>query len=297
MAKYKRKNQKKYPSWVTVLLIVIFIAYAAYNYFKENPLIITEKPSDGEIIVHSVDVGQGDCTIIASNEGNIIIDAGPGSGEDHLRAYIKSLGITEFKYAIFTHPHEDHIGGADMVVNEFKVNNVIMPNAVSNSAAFDKMLTAIENSDTEVIEAVSGSKYSVGDIKMTVLAPNSEEYESLNDYSVVVKLEYHDNSFMFTGDAEVLSENEILKKYSKAVLDCDVLKAGHHGSSTSNSKKFVSTVSPKIALIYCGVDNDYGHPHREIRKLFSDMGITMLRTDELGDISLRCNGNTIEVIE
>lgn len=297
MKKKIRYNIRKYPLWFSLLLIAIFAVFAAYNYFKENPFASVKKPSDGEIIVHSVNVGQGDCTIIASNEGNIIIDAGPGTGEEHLRAYIKSLGITEFEYAVFTHPHEDHIGGADMIINDFRVNNIIMPDATNNFSAFDRMITAIENSDAEVIEAVSGSRYSVGNIKMTVLAPNSDYYEELNDYSVVIKLEYKNNSFMFTGDAEVISENEILKRYSKTVLDCDVLKAGHHGSSTSNSKKFVSAVSPEIALIYCGKDNDYGHPHREIKKLFSDMGIKMLRTDESGDIVLRCNGEKIEIVE
>ena len=293
----KLKKLKKYPRWVTIVLIIIFISYAAFSYFKENPLVPSLKPSDDEIIVHSIDVGQGDCTIITSKAGNIIIDAGTGEAESHIRSYIKSLGIEKFEYAIFTHPHEDHIGGADMIMKEFAVNNVILPGVTHTSVTFSKMLDAIEASDAEIIEAVPGSIYSVGDIRMLILAPNSKKYDELNDYSVVVKLEYFENSFMFTGDAEKLSENEIIKKYSISLLDCDVLKVGHHGSTTSNSEQFINAVSPDIAIISCGKDNEYGHPHREIKKLLNDMGIKILRTDELGDISFRCNGNTIEIIE
>ena len=227
----------------------------------------------------------------------MIIDAGPADAKNDLRNYIQKLGITEFEYAVFTHPHEDHIGGADMVVNEFNVKNIIMPNATSTSATFERLLTAIEEKDTNVTEAVSGNKYYIGDANFTILAPNNDSYNSLNDYSVVIRFVYGNTSFMFTGDAESLSESEILDIYPTSSLKCDVLSAGHHGSSTSNSEDFVYAVNPETVLISCGEGNSYGHPHREALTLFEKIGAKVYRTDIEGSIVIKSDGNTISVIE
>ncbi len=294
MAKKRRSSKKRQPTWVSVVIILILSVVAVYNYIKENTPV---EVSDGEIAVHTVDVGQGDCTIIVSSKGNIIIDAGTSESEDDLRNYVKKLGITEFEYAIFTHPHEDHIGGADMIVNEFEVKNVIMSNATSSSATFDRLLTAIEQSDANVIEAISGEKYSIGDANFTVLAPNDNSYSNLNDYSVVIRFVYGNTSFMFTGDAESLSENEILDAYPASSLRCDVLSAGHHGSSTSNSEDFVHAVDPDVVLISCGKGNSYGHPHKEVINLFDKLGAKVYRTDLESSIVIKSDGNTVSVIE
>lgn len=294
MAKRRKTSKKRRPTWVSVVIIIIFSIIALFNYIKENTPV---EVSDGEIAVHTVDVGQGDCTIIVSSKGNMIIDAGPADAKNDLRNYIQKLGITEFEYAVFTHPHEDHIGGADMVVNEFNVKNIIMPNATSTSATFERLLTAIEEKDTNVTEAVSGDKYYIGDANFTVLAPNDDSYSSLNDYSVVIRFVYGNTSFMFTGDAESLSESEILDIYPTSSLKCDVLSAGHHGSSTSNSEDFVYAVNPKTVLISCGEGNSYGHPHREALTLFEKIGAKVYRTDIEGSIVIKSDGNTISVIE
>lgn len=294
MAKRKRSSKKRQPTWISVVIVIILAAAALFNYIKENTPV---QVSDGEIAIHTVDVGQGDCTVIVSSKGNIIIDAGTSESEDDLRKYIKKLGITEFEYAIFTHPHEDHIGGADMIVNEFEVKNIIMSNATTSSATFERLLTAIEHSEAKVIEAVSGEKYSVGDTHFTVLAPNSVSYSNLNDYSVAIRLVYGNTAFMFTGDAEALSENEILKKYPASSLRCDVLSTGHHGSSTSNSEEFVHAVDPDIALISCGEGNSYGHPHREVLTLLNEIGAKVYRTDLSGSIVIKSDGNAVSVIE
>ena len=243
-----------------VVLIVVALCYLGYTYLA--PMLgigLTETGSetrqpvtlDGEMQLHVIDVGQGDSTLIMSKDGIVLVDAGPGSAEDSLVEYLKDVGITTIDYAIFTHPDEDHIGGADVVINNFEVKNVIMPNATKTTKTFEKMIEAIEQSNANVIEATSGASYTLGDIAFRILAPNKASYDATNNYSVVVKLTYGNNTFMLTGDAESESESEILAKYPASELRADFLKVGHHGSSTSTSTAFLTAVSPSIASISC----------------------------------------------
>lgn len=289
-----------------VVLIVVALCYLGYTYLA--PMLgigLTETGSetrqpvtlDGEMQLHVIDVGQGDSTLIMSKDGIVLVDAGPGSAEDSLVEYLKDVGITTIDYAIFTHPDEDHIGGADVVINNFEVKNVIMPNATKTTKTFEKMIEAIEQSNANVIEATSGASYTLGDIAFRILAPNKASYSATNNYSVVVKLTYGNNTFMLTGDAESESESEILAKYPVSELRADFLKVGHHGSSTSTSTAFLTAVSPSIASISCGEDNKYNHPHRETIEKLQGANIKVYRTDLLGTIVFVCDGNTISVVE
>ncbi|MBQ1956674.1 MAG: ComEC/Rec2 family competence protein [Clostridia bacterium] len=289
-----------------VVLIVVALCYLGYTYLA--PMLgigLTETGSetrqpvtlDGEMQLHVIDVGQGDSTLIMSKDGIVLVDAGPGSAEDSLVEYLKDVGITTIDYAIFTHPDEDHIGGADVVINNFEVKNVIMPNATKTTKTFEKMIEAIEQSNANVIEATSGASYTLGDIAFRILAPNKASYSATNNYSVVVKLTYGNNTFMLTGDAESESESEILAKYPASELRADFLKVGHHGSSTSTSTAFLTAVSPSIASISCGEDNKYNHPHRETIEKLQGANIKVYRTDLLSTIVFVCDGNTISVVE
>lgn len=289
-----------------VVLIVVALCYLGYTYL--TPMLgigLTETGSetrqpvtlDGEMQLHVIDVGQGDSTLIMSKDGIVLVDAGPGSAEDSLVEYLKDVGITTIDYAIFTHPDEDHIGGADVVINNFEVKNVIMPNATKTTKTFEKMIEAIEQSNANVIEATSGASYTLGDIAFRILAPNKASYDATNNYSVVVKLTYGNNTFMLTGDAESESESEILAKYPASELRADFLKVGHHGSSTSTSTAFLTAVSPSIASISCGEDNKYNHPHRETIEKLQGANIKVYRTDLLSTIVFVCDGNTISVVE
>ncbi len=289
-----------------VVLIVVALCYLGYTYLA--PMLgigLTETGSetrqpvtlDGEMQLHVIDVGQGDSTLIMSKDGIVLVDAGPGSAEDSLIEYLKDVGITTIDYAIFTHPDEDHIGGADVVINNFEVKNVIMPNATKTTKTFEKMIEAIEQSNANVIEATSGASYTLGDIAFRILAPNKASYSATNNYSVVVKLTYGNNTFMLTGDAESESESEILAKYPASELRADFLKVGHHGSSTSTSTAFLTAVSPSIASISCGEDNKYNHPHRETIEKLQGANIKVYRTDLLSTIVFVCDGNTISVVE
>lgn len=247
----------------------------------------------GRLTVSYIDVGQADSILITTPDNkNLLIDA--GEGEDRggaVLSYLKARNITSIDTAVATHPHSDHINAMDNVLNEIPISRFYMPNAVHTTNDFENMLDALEPV-SEVIQAKAGMSFNVGSsVKCDILAPVSDNYKDLNDYSVVIRLTYGDTAFVFTGDAETLSEKEMLAE--GAELNADVLKCGHHGSSSSTSDKFLAAVKPKYAVISCGKNNDYGHPHRETLQKLNSAGINVLRTDEMGTITLVSDGKTV----
>ncbi len=297
----KKSARKQSPRAAIFLLIVLAAAlYFGYPYISDY--LGHEKSPGGDSIVlgegeyielHIIDVGQGDSILVATSDGYMLIDAGPGSAEDDLRDYLVSHGVSELEYAVFTHPHEDHIGGADMIMTDFTVSNVILPDCEASSQTYKRMTDAIEISGANVIVAVTGSEYNLGSLTATVLAPISEKYRNTNDYSIVMKLEFGDTSFMLTGDAEVLSEKEILSEYSAEFLSCDLLKVGHHGSDTSTSLEFLRVVAPSLAAISCGAGNSYGHPHGVVLSRLADASTEIFRTDEVGSLVFVSDGKKV----
>jgi len=290
-ARLKKSTGKSLP----VLIFIIILILALYSYLSDTGNRSAGLQA-GTAEIHFIDVGQGDSTLILSQNGSILIDAGPGSAEKELKKHLDKLGIKEIEYAVFTHPHEDHIGGADMIFDNYDVKNVILPSAVSTTLAYEKMLDGIEKSGATVHEAHSGGEYGIGDLHFTILAPNYTKYNGLNDYSVVLRLTYGNTFFMMTGDAEALTETEILESYPSSALYSDVLKVGHHGSNSSSTGAFLSAVSPSVAVISCGEGNTYGHPHSEIVSRLKSIGSTVLQTDKSGTIILRTDGNEIRLI-
>lgn len=282
----KQFINKKSGIVVLVILAVCFV-FTKLQFFEKHI-----DPID-ELTVRFVDVGQADCEIIQFPDGrNVIIDAGKNDTEEELVRTIESYGIKKFDFVIATHPHEDHIGGMDAVIDNFEIGCVYMPDVSSNSYNFEDMLDSIEAKNVEVRVAKAGitiidEEY----INMFFVAPNSESYEETNDYSAVLKLTYGERAFLFTGDAEAFSEKEMLKNGMD--LSADVLKVGHHGSSTSSSKKFIKKVNPKYAVIEVGKDNSYGHPHKETLYVLDKAEI--YRTDIHGNIKIECNGVDIKI--
>ena len=166
-----------------------------------------------------------------------------------------------------------------------------MPKYAHTTKTFEDVLLAIKNKGLKISTPVPGNTFNLGEAKFSLLAPNGDNYKSINDYSIVLKMEYGSNSFLFTGDSEILSEKEILEKNYN--VQVDVLKVAHHGSTTSTSDEFLNAVSPKYAIISCGEDNDYGHPHKEIVAKLDKKGIKILRTDELGTIVINSDGENL----
>ena len=240
------------------------------------------------------DVGQGDAAMFLWDGGAILIDAGTNESQRDLVDEIEALGIDEIDCAVFTHPHEDHIGGADYVLESFDVNAVIMPDTEAESNSYYSMMECVREERCPVYDAEAGGEYTFGDVTLSVLSP-AKEFGEANLDSAVVMIEYGDVSFLFMGDCETEAELAALDKMGDDAFDCDVIKIGHHGSYTSTSEELLSAATPDIAVISCGKGNDYGHPHRETLEKLEEHGIALYRTDRLGTVTVKTDGKTVWV--
>ena len=255
-------------------------------------LILIQTTALADIKVSFFDVGQGDSALIQADGKSMLIDAGPDESADRLLSYLSDSGIKQIDILVGTHPHEDHIGGIDDVLGKYSVGSIWMPKAAAETQTFEDLLLAIQDKGLKITAPAPGATYTLGNGKITVLAPNSQTYDDLNNYSIVFRLDYGNNSFLFTGDAEELAENEILQ--SKHLIDADVLKVGHHGSNTATSQSFLDAITPNWAVISCGKDNTYGHPHAETLVRLQTAGATILRTDLDGTITFTSDGKVLQ---
>lgn len=238
--------------------------------------------------VHFIDVGQADSILILSGDSAVLIDAGTNSAGEDVLKYIKEQGVSKIDYLIGTHPHEDHIGGLDTVIEGLDIGEVIMPRHSSNTQTYEDVLLAAQSKGLKITAAQAGNSFTAGECSFYILAPDGE-YSNTNNYSVVMRMTVGNVSMLFTGDAESQSEERMLE--SGAQLKSDLLKIGHHGSDTSTSDQFLQAVSPKYAVISVGENNSYGHPSAQTLNKLS--GIELYRTDLMGTIIASTDGEEI----
>lgn len=288
--KVKKRFVKRGLEALAAVLLILTVAFYVWDTFGENHGI-----SSGECEFHFIDVGQGDCSMFITEEGAIVVDAGTTAAAADTEKHIKSY-TNKIDYLVLTHPHEDHIGGAAEIIRNIKVDTIILTDASSDTFTFSNLLDAMDKSGADIICARQGDTFSAGGMDMTVLAPLGE-FDNFNNYSIVVRIDYGDTSALVTGDAEKASEKLMCKRWDNGELRADVLKLGHHGSSTSSSKEFVLSVDPMWAVISCGKDNIHGHPHGVTTELLEDYGIPYVRTDEAGSIVFVSDGRNIELLE
>lgn len=278
------------------LLIIIFVSgctqldldIPSFSSSNENSF-----TANGDMLVaHFIDVGQGDANFIELPNGEtMLIDAGIQSSGDDIIEYIENLGYTDIDYVVSTHPHADHIGGMALVIEAFNVENIYMPKAVSTSKTYENLLETIQNRGLSIKTGRAGVEIlNTDDLNIILLAPTKESYNNLNNYSIVLKITYGDVSFVYTGDAEEESLEEITGN-----LKADVLKVGHHGSNTSTTKSFLEQVKPEYAIISVGAKNSYGHPNSSTLELLEEYTNNIYRTDINGTVIIRSDGVNIEV--
>lgn len=283
---------KKIKLLAVALLILLFTACSV----AVSPAKPNETNNKSSLEVSIIDVGQGDSALIKT-PGNkyVLVDAASKTDKDKLFNYLKTQNISSFYAVVGTHPHEDHIGNLDDVINSYQVDKVYLPKVTSNTKAFENLMEAIKKKNLKINTAKGGVDFEIDGVKFSFLSPNNTSYEEVNNYSSALKITYNNTSFLLMGDAEKLSENEILAKGYN--LKADVIKLGHHGSYSSSGSSFIKAVNPKYAAISCGKANDYGHPHKETLDLMKKLNIDVYRTDLMGTISFISDGNIVKLVK
>lgn len=252
-------------------------------------------PLENTMEVHYINVGQGDSILVRVNNKNMLIDSGPKDNRQNLLNYLNSLNINTIDYLIATHPHEDHIGSMNAIIKKYTVNKFFSPKVSTSSKTFELMIESLKNNSMKInILNTNTNSLDLGEnTKITVLSPlEDENFDNLNNYSAMIKIEYGETSFLFTGDCENLIESNVLSR-NKTLLKSDVLKLGHHGSSTSSSEEFLCAVNPSLGIITSGKDNSFGHPHLETLNLLKKYNIKFYNTAYDNTIILISDGNKI----
>ncbi len=296
------ENKKFKRSEVSFLLLILALVAAIVISFEnpleglENTLGKGNRPPK-EFSLHFIDVGQGDCTLLMSDGETMLIDAGEKGYETKINTYLYSLGISKLDYVVATHPHSDHIGSMPKVIKEFTppmlVTPYLTPEQTPDSVIYEDLLTAVTKTDCTIFNPSPGEIFTVGYATVEVLGPVTNEAEDLNDMSLVLMITYKDSKFLLTGDAKKREEKSILE--SGANLDCDLLHVSHHGSNTSSSDEFLERATPDYAVISCGADNDYGHPHGKTISKLKKYTDKIYRTDICSDIVATSDGKNIEI--
>lgn len=300
MAKHKKikRNIKRNFFEILIILLAFLIInnqdkiknlFNQNNNQNQNDYINT---NNDLLKVHYLDVGQGDSIFIElPNNETMLIDAAESYQSENIINYLKNLNYQKIDYVIGTHPHTDHIGGLKDIINTFEIGKIYMPKVVSTTKTYESLLMAIKDKNLKINTAKAGTSIiDIDTLKINILAPNNSTYTELNNYSVVTKITYGTTKFLFMGDAEKLSENEI-----KEGVTADVIKIGHHGSNTSSSINFIKKVNAKYGIISVGLNNKYNLPKEETITNWENSGTKIYLTSINGTITAISDGTNIKI--
>lgn len=279
------KKNFKYYFLGLLFIATFFVWYAVYAETRDM------------VKVAFLDIGQGDAIFIETPNGNqILIDGGRNKKVLEELSKIMPFYDRSIDVVIATHPDQDHIGGLPEVINNFDVKLVMEPGVSSDTNTYKEFRRVVEEKNIKTVLARQGMRINLDKgAYLEILFPNGnvEDWDT-NDASIVARLIYGENSFMFTADSPQKIENYLASIY-KDDLKTDVLKVGHHGSKTSSSETFLGYADPDYAIISSGKDNSYGHPHQEVLDRLENFSIPTLRTDEIGTIQIKSDGEKLYI--
>lgn len=312
MANDKSGRKKKNPI-VTILAVIVILIGSAFGVWElgdflpsdtttpttENGSPNTEqatKPEvlvDGALTVIMIDVGQADSFLLIQDGKTALIDCGTRYDGDEILAFLNSMNITKLDYVFGTHPHDDHMGGMQEVIQGIEVGKLIVPD-VEKGKVTSNWYKSLEKAyvNFDVVRPKVGDVYKLGDATMTVLGPIDTTPNNINNYSTILMVSFGEMDILFTGDAETSLEKDLIN--SGVNLDAEILKIGHHGSDTSSSDAFLDAVSPEYGLLSTAIGNKHDHPIGEIMDKYEKRGIEIYRTDQSGTVTLIVTATDVE---
>lgn len=281
------------------LIITILEIFGITNWHKVSVFsgaVDGIKVADTNFAVYYLDVGQSDCSVVVCDGEVMVIDTGSYPQLVDIQEVLYALEVETIDYLVVTHQHDDHMSGAERLIEHYDVENIIMPRLseenMVESETYDRLMHAITEFNVNPLVAQNLDSFNLGGAMIDILAPQ-KQYKELNNMSIVMKITYGETSFLFQGDAESQVEKDLL--FSDYDLTADVLKLGHHGSKTASTEKYLDAVNPKFAIVSCGQGNSYGHPRVSVMEYLVERDIKYYITVDNGDITVASDGKNIEV--
>lgn len=300
-----RRFKKKcflFYSIVIVIFVIVNCSLLVFNIVSYGTLYSFYNASDGlmkmdsNFAVYFLDVGQGDCSIVICDDSVMIIDTSTVNHKKEILNALIALNINEVDYLVVTHQHDDHMGNAELIIEKCTVKNIIMPKISdshdADTIAYKSLLKSIVDNNVNPIASIDLDSFQLGSAKVDILSP-TKSFKDLNNMSIVLKISYGDNSFLFQGDAEKSVENNLIKEGID--VSADLLKVGHHGSNTSTTEAYLSSVNPQVAIISYGSGNNFNHPNHNVIDRLEECNIDTYLTLYHGNITVTSDGNEISV--
>ncbi|MCR4637701.1 ComEC/Rec2 family competence protein [Ruminococcus sp.] len=292
--KERERRKKKALNLLWLLITAAVLVFLGWRYFRKP---VHTFPNEDKLVMHFIDVGQGDCTFIAANGVTMLVDCGENEVSEQVTDYLRGLGVGRLDYIIATHPHSDHMGGMYRIIDVFDVGEVLIPHIpdeqIPTAVFYERFLESCAAKNVPIEEVHVGQVLEIGSARAEIIAPDGSVYENINNYSVSFMLTHGRNKCLFTGDAEAESEAAMIQvgRLSKVML----YKAGHHGSSHSSTEELIDIIRPQTAVISCGSENPYGHPADSTVKRLERYADVVCRTDVNGTVIVESNGANINI--